>query len=155
MLIAVLATAGVCIFALVRIIMWLFEGSRQPDPWDASVTAIVEAPDATRLCHRCLTPHDQTVHFCSECGAAVGDYNNLLPWVNVFSEGEVFRNGANLPVRRSPLVIGGYLFSSLAAYNIFGSGVVFVMLVFIFWFRFFQNLATQKTGENGAGEVMQ
>jgi hypothetical protein len=155
LLIAVLATAGIFIFIAIRTILWLAEGPRQPDPWDETVTALINEPEATRLCHRCMTPHDQAVHFCSECGAAVGDYNNLLPWVNTFSEGEVFRNGAVLPVRRSPLVIGGYLVSSFAAYAMFGGtfSILFAVLVLLYWFRFFKNLAAQKPGECGAAEV--
>jgi hypothetical protein len=58
-------------------------------------------------------------HFCPKCGAAVGDYNNLLPFEQIFSEGEVLRYGTNLNASRRPLVVVGYVLLSFAAYSIF------------------------------------
>jgi hypothetical protein len=107
----------------------------KPEPWGAEVEASVQADDATPICHRCLTPHSELAWFCEHCGGAVGTYNNLMPFVCVFSQGEVFRNGVSDKLRASPLIITGYLLYSLVSYAVFAP---------LFWFFFFKNLRRLK-----------
>jgi hypothetical protein len=57
-----------------------------------------------------------------------------MPYVNAFSEGEVYRSGVLEHVRRSPLLIAGYLLISLS-YLIFAP---------IYWFLLFKNLFARR-----------
>src|SRR5688500_13857475 len=89
---------------LARVWQWFRGGARTPDPWSDGINAELETSDAPPLCHRCLTPHSAVTHFCPECGASVGDCNNLMPFERLFSEGEVFRNGTSLRLPKRPTV---------------------------------------------------
>ena len=135
LIVAELALAGLVLAGLWRFAAWVCATPITPDPWGAEITASLEQPDATPICHRCLTPYSNDAWFCEHCGSAVGPYNNLMPYVHVFSEGEVFRNGVNDRMNASPLIIGGYLLFSLGSYSIFAP---------IYWFFFFKNLARLK-----------
>jgi hypothetical protein len=117
------------IWALIR---WVTTGPSTPDPWDSQVEADLTKDDATPLCHRCITPHDSLVHFCSNCGAAVGDYTNLLPYPYLFSIGDALRIGTSGNFKRSPLTIAGFILLSFAEYSIFAP---------FYWLRFARNLS--------------
>ncbi len=114
-----------------RLIVWVREAPVKPDPWDAGVEQKLSEPEAVEVCPHCLTQQPPTAWFCSHCGKAVGPYNNLMPFVNVFSEGEVFRNGASGQFRNRPLIVIGYLLLSLAAYSVFAP---------VFWFFLLSNV---------------
>jgi hypothetical protein len=105
------------------------------DPWDIEITKAVEDPQALPLCHRCFTPQDHLGWFCPVCGAAVGRYNNWMPYVNVFSEGEVLRAGTKDHIRPSLLVIADYLLYSLAAYFVFAP---------MYWYFLFRNMRKRQ-----------
>ncbi len=128
-----------------RLIDWIREAPPKPDPWDAEVERKLEEPEAVEVCHHCLTQQPPNAWFCGHCGSAVGPYNNMMPYLNVFSEGEVFRNGAEDKLRSKPLIIAGYLLFSLSAYVFFAP---------IFWFFLFKNLKRsreEKPGEQPGG----
>jgi ribosomal protein L40E len=134
---------GLLILAVLwRLIAWVREAPVRPDPWDAEVERKLDAPEAAEVCHRCLTPQPPTAWFCEHCGSAVGPYNNLMPYLNAFSEGEVLRNGATDRLRTNPLIIAGYLLFSLSTYFI---------LAPIFWFFLFKNLKRPRA-ENPDGQ---
>jgi len=126
--IASLAVLGIVIAFIASSIRWLFSGPRTPDPWDQTIADSVDAPEAIPVCHRCLTEHSSLVHFCPRCGAAVGDYNNMLPFEQLFSEGEVFRNGTMLRTQPTFLRVAGDFLLSLAAYSIFAPFYLFFLL---------------------------
>jgi len=128
------AWLGVGFFVLAglwRLIVWVREAPQKPDPWDSEVERRLEESDAVEICHRCFSPQPPNAWFCEHCGSAVGPYNNWMPYLNVFSEGEVFRNGATDRLRSQPLIIAGYLLFSLSAYVVFAP---------IFWFFLYKNL---------------
>jgi hypothetical protein len=102
-----------------------------PDPWGAEVEQIIQNPQASPLCHRCLTPQDCDGWFCPVCGTAVGQYNNYMPFVYVFSLGEVLRAGVTDHIKPSFLTICGYLLYSFIIYFIFAP---------IYWYFLFRNL---------------
>jgi hypothetical protein len=87
-----------------------------PDPWDAGITEQLEDPRSVPVCHHCFTPQEHGRWFCSECGRAVGPYNNVMPFISVFSYGEVARNAVYNHVLPSPLTIFGYLCFGLSEY---------------------------------------
>ena len=64
-----------------------------PDPWSEELNAAVMKIDAVPVCHHCLEPQPPVGWFCPRCGTAVGPYNNLLPYVCIFSNLEVLLSG--------------------------------------------------------------
>jgi hypothetical protein len=130
-----LAMAGL---ALWRVIVWIKDTPLVPDPWDAEIEQGVQHPEAVCVCHRCFTPVPSFGWFCEHCGCAVGPYNNLMPYVKVFSLGEVFRNGVGDKMRASPLTIGGYLLSSMSNYLVFAP---------VYWYFLFRNLTRIRREE--------
>jgi hypothetical protein len=118
---------------------WLTQPMQlSPDPWSAEIDEILRDPDVLPLCHRCMTPHEARGWFCPNCGAAAGPYNNYMPFVCLFSEGEVLRAGTSGHFQRSPLTVAGYLLYSLATYSIFAP---------FYWYSLFKNLRRQKADE--------
>src|SRR4051812_48410614 len=107
---------SICLGAIYGIARWLMAGKPAVEPWGAEIEAAIHQPEALFVCHRCLAPQEHEGWFCPECGAAVGQYNNYLPFVYVFSEGEVFRAGVAAPLRPSFLIVTGYLLLSASAY---------------------------------------
>lgn len=118
-----------------RLILWVRAATPKPEPWGAEIEASLQAEDTTPICHRCLTPHSDAAWFCEHCGSVVGTYNNLMPFVYVFSQGEVLRNGVTDKFRASPFLIIGYLLYSLVNYAVFAP---------LFWFFLFKNLQRLK-----------
>lgn len=133
--VAEMAVIGmVAVFAW-RLFVWLRESPRTPDPWDEATEKRLAEPDAVEVCHHCFTPLTSDRWFCEHCGAAVGPYNNLMPFIYVFSEGEVLRNGVSEKLRPRPLIIVGYLLLSVSVYLFFAP---------IYWFFLFRNLMRRK-----------
>jgi len=106
-------------------------GPTTPDPWDDQTTAAMENDDAVPLCHHCLTPHSAAADFCPECGAAVGEYTNLLPYPYLFSVGHALRIGAFGNFKRSPLTVAGFLALGFIEYSVFAP---------FYWFRLLRNI---------------
>jgi hypothetical protein len=130
-----LAIGGLLLVGLWRLIVSIRDAPSTPDPWSAEISESLEHPDAAPICHRCLTAYSNDSWFCKHCGTAVGPYNNWMPYVCVFSQGEILRNGVTDKIRTSPLIILGYLFYSIGNYFIFAP---------IYWFFFFKNLKRLK-----------
>jgi hypothetical protein len=131
MLIAKIALGGLAVAFFWQLIHWIRDSPTKADPWDDATEQKLSEPEAAEVCHHCFTEQPDNAWFCRHCGSAVGPYNNLMPYVCIFSEGEVFRNGASGHVRRSPLVVAGYLLLSLATLGLFAP---------LFWFSFIRNL---------------
>ena len=119
-----------CAIAIYLFVRWFRQGTPKPDPWELEPaqaapgeSGVSEVP----LCVRCLTPHVDTAYFCPHCGHAVGPYNNYMPFIQIFSEGEVFRAGTDGTARRTPFIVIGYVLLSLAALP------AFVLLAPLYW----------------------
>jgi hypothetical protein len=130
-IVALLGIMGLLLAGFWRLILWVREAPLKPDPWDAEVERTLWEPEAVQVCHHCLTPQNPNAWFCKHCGSAVGPYNNLMPYLNAFSEGEVFRNGVTNSFRRRPVILIGYFLISLAAYSFFAP---------IYWLFLLSNL---------------
>jgi hypothetical protein len=130
--IALMGLALVCVW---RFFVWIAKAPLTPNPWSEEIEKQLHEPDAVEICHRCLTPQPPTAWFCENCGNAVGRYNNWMPYIYVFSQGEVLRNGVMHKFRVRPLIVVGYLLYSLACYLVFAP---------IYWYRLFRNLRRCK-----------
>jgi len=112
----IVAGLGIAFLLLAGLWRWISrvrESPPSPDPWDAEVQRRLDDPETREVCPHCSTPQEPGMWFCENCGRAVGPYNNLMPYVNVFSEGEVFRNGATGRFRNKPIILIGYCLISL------------------------------------------
>jgi hypothetical protein len=130
--------AGLAVLALG--LLWrAFVRARQmptsPDPWNKEIDKALHEPEAVEVCHRCFDPVTPGSWFCEHCGCAVGPYNNLMPYIAVFSEGEVLRNGVNDKLRQNALIVAGYVLVSLNFYLVFAP---------IYWILLFRNLKRQE-----------
>lgn len=90
-----------------------------PNPWPHEVDVAVRASDAVSVCHRCTTPCESPAWFCPTCGVAVGPYNNLLPFIRVFSVGEALRSGVGPEAHFSGFRTLAYVSLGLTMYGIF------------------------------------
>jgi ribosomal protein L40E len=140
-----LTVGGLVIAGLWQLIVWVRDAPATPDPWDAEVEQKLSEPEAVEVCHRCFTEQPDNAWFCARCGSAVGPYNNLMPYVCIFSQGEVFRNGVEGRVRPNSWTTIGYLFYSLANYNFFAP---------IYWLSFFKNQQRLKAEQLSQPEVI-
>ena len=120
---------GLVIAALWRLIVWIRDSPVRPDPWDAQVE--LQLQDAPEACPHCSTPQPPNAWFCAHCGRAVGPYNNLMPYLQIFSEGEVLRNSTNRHLRHRPVIMIGYFLIGLAFMPFF--------LLPIYWFSLLKN----------------
>ncbi|MBI3851491.1 MAG: zinc ribbon domain-containing protein [Verrucomicrobia bacterium] len=114
-----LIAAVVIYFAARRLLTWIRQAPVKSDPWSPEIEEAVQQADATPLCHKCFTPQPPGSWFCEHCGSAVGPYNNWMPYVYVFSQGEVLRNGVTEKIRINVLTVAGYLLFSFSSYVVF------------------------------------
>jgi hypothetical protein len=113
-------------------VRWVGSAPITVDPWGAEIERLIQEDETPALCHRCLTPQKDNAWLCPECGSAVGPYNNYMPYVVLFSQGEVYRAGVMDHVRPSILVVCGYLAYSVMGYVIFAP---------IYWYFLYRNLS--------------
>ncbi len=88
-------------------------------PWSDEEQTAVNQPEAVRVCHRCLTPQDHLGWFCPECGSATGPYNNCMPFIHIWSQGETLRAGVNEKIRFARWVYPAYFLAGLSSFFIF------------------------------------
>ena len=127
------AVGGLVLAGLWRFIVWIRDAPVTPDPWDAEVEQKLSEPDAQEVCPHCSTPQPPNAWFCAHCGSAVGPYNNLMPYVQVFSEGEVFRNGTSGRFRNRPLILIGYFLITLGTFPFFAP--IYLLSLLLNWRR--------------------
>jgi len=133
-----LIAAVVIYFVTKQLLGWIRQAPIKSDPWSPEVEEALHQADAVPLCHKCFTPQPPGSWFCQQCGSAVGPYNNWMPYVYVFSQGEVFRNGVTEKIRINALTVTGYLLFSLSSYIVFAP---------IYWFYLFRNLKRIRAEE--------
>ncbi|HXC99370.1 MAG TPA: hypothetical protein VN048_08515 [Verrucomicrobiae bacterium] len=135
----ILAGAG---YGLTR---WIKSGENTPDPWGPEIDQRIRDLQTPALCHRCLIPQEHDAWFCPECGSAVGPYNNYMPFVVVFSQGEVLRAGVNDRFRPSFLIVCGFVVYALTQYAVFAP---------IYWYFMYQNFR-RNFGDAGSENVQE
>jgi hypothetical protein len=89
---ATLALTVVVVLGGVGFARWFWRPASSPDPWGREVEDALEREEALPLCPHCLAPQERETWFCAECGSSIGKYNNVDPYLYVFSLGDFFRN---------------------------------------------------------------
>jgi len=135
---AALVILGICAMAVYRFVLWVMEAPRTVDPWGKEIDEVMNRDEAVPVCHHCFTPQLHNGWFCPECGAIVGPYCNYMPYLYIFSEGEVLRAGVTERIGRRPLVVTGYILFSLG---------MFAIAAPIYWFFLFKNLTRSPNGQ--------
>jgi len=130
--IGIAAAIGLIVWAIVRAFRAWISKAPSPDPWGAEIARALDGPDATPVCPHCQCPQEPTRWFCAECGRSVGDYNNINPYLYIFSLGEVLREGTSGHIRKSWLTVSGFVVLSLIEYTV---------LAPIYWFQLIRNLS--------------
>lgn len=119
----------------------------QHDPWPDELTEALQSPEAVPVCRNCLVPQTHTGWFCPECGTSVGPYNNLMPFIYIYSIGEAVRSGVGPETRFTPFRTVGYILLGLVEYNFFCP---------LYFFRLYRNFKRLKsnaqTALSGTGE---
>jgi hypothetical protein len=142
----VFAIAVLAALVAFRIVRWFQQAIPSPDPWSQEVQDALQRDDTLPLCPQCLAPQPQETWFCAECGQSIGPYNNLNPYLYIFSLGDLFRSGVTGRLRRGPLVVLGFLLLSLSEYIIFAP---------YYWFLFFRNLKRNRAERGPAAAPSQ
>jgi hypothetical protein len=124
---SIVMAVGLVLAACAGLLHWLTNGPRTPDPWDAET---IDAPGTEDLilCHRCLVPNNTTADFCENCGAAVGQYTNYLPFPHLFSIGHTLRLGTAGEFKRNKLTVCGFVLLALLQYSVFAP--VYLLIFF-------------------------
>ncbi|SPE60701.1 conserved hypothetical protein [Verrucomicrobia bacterium] len=132
---------GIIAFVIYWVVLWLMRAPRTADPWGDEIDQALHQDDAVPLCNHCLAPQQHNGWFCPECGATVGPYCNYMPYIYIFAEGEVLRAGVTERLRRTPLIVIGYILLSL---NMFVAAPVY-------WYFLFKNLRRGDAAEAEPG----
>ena len=127
----VLVFISLSVVLLWRFFHWIEETPATPDPWAKDFDDAVNQPDAVPICPRCLSPQEQDGRFCEACGSSIGFYNNLNPYLYIFSLGEVLRLGTGGSIQKNPVTVLGYLLLSVAEFTVFAP---------VYWYLFYRNL---------------
>jgi hypothetical protein len=141
--VAQIAIGGLVLAGCWRVIVWVRNAPVRPDPWDAEFEQKMQDPATPLTCHHCSTPQPPDAWFCEHCGRAVGPYNNLMPYVHVFSEGEVFRNGTSGQFRDRPLILAGYCLMSIGVFSFFAP---------VYWITMLLNLNRPESPQESVPE---
>jgi hypothetical protein len=113
----------------------------EPDPWSAEDEEALQDPEACPVCPHCLLPVSPTDHFCPECNASVGDYNNLMPFERIFAQGEVLRNGVDKQAHLTPY--------RLTAFGLIGL-ILLGPFAPLYWFGLYRNWNHHKQANSEA-----
>jgi len=123
----------------------LCHAADKPDPWSKETDEGIRDPAALPVCHHCFAPQEPAAWFCPECGAATGPYNNVMPYLNVFSVGEVVRSGVKPGTRFNLLRTAGYILVGFLEYHVFSP---------LYFFRLYRNHRSRKeSAERDAPEA--
>ncbi len=120
---------------------WIMECPPTSNPWGKEIEELLNRWETLPLCDKCLARQEHAGWFCPECGSTFGPYCNYLPYVVIFSQGEVLRSGTMQRLRKSgPVILLGYV--------LFAFGTM-AMLAPVYWIVLFVNWArdTAPCGE--------
>ncbi len=130
--------------AIWLLLQWIAMSPVSHDPWSEEVTAELRCADCPQICHRCLTPHESSLHFCAHCGAMVGIYTCLIPPLYLYPIGDVFRAGAEGTYRRSPWLISGCFLAGIV-YACWVPFPVSLLVIFVYWKKTLSNIPSGQT----------
>ncbi len=89
------------------------------DPWPEEIDHAVRAREAVPLCVNCLCPQDDHPWFCPHCGYPAGEYVTMMPYLQIFAVGEVFRRGVIGPPEKDFGQKAFFVLSSVGEYFFF------------------------------------
>jgi hypothetical protein len=92
---AFIANAAFAIATSLALISWIrrVASKTTSDPWPRDVDLGVKNDDAVPVCVSCLFPQRERLWLCPHCAFPAGDYVTLMPYLQNFAIGELFRRG--------------------------------------------------------------
>jgi hypothetical protein len=99
---ALVAAAAASVAAACALAAWLRHVASRTasDPWPRDVDLEVRDPGCVPLCVSCLLPQPGRPWLCPRCAYPSGDYVTLMPYLQNFALGELFRRGVAGPTER-------------------------------------------------------
>jgi len=100
---AFVAMAAVAVAAVLTLVTWIrrLASKSTPDPWPQEVDEAVRNREAVPICLSCLYPQRERSWLCPNCGFPAGDFVTLMPYLQNFAIGELFRRGVMGPPETS------------------------------------------------------
>jgi hypothetical protein len=100
---AFVAMAAVTVAVALALVTWIrrLASKSTPDPWPQEVDEAVRNREAVPICLSCLYPQGERSWLCPHCGFPAGDFVTLMPYLQNFAIGELFRRGVMGPPERS------------------------------------------------------
>jgi hypothetical protein len=95
------------------------------DPWPEEIDHAVRAREAVPLCVNCLCSQDDHPWFCPHCGYPAGEYVTMMPYLQIFAVGEVFRRGVIGPPEKGFALKAFFVLYSISELSVFAP---------IYWF---------------------
>lgn len=89
------------------------------DPWSPEIDQAVRKRDAVPVCVECLCPQEGHRWFCPHCGFPSGEYVTTMPYLYIFTYGELLRRGVTGPPDKSSGRFLGFAVFSAAQYSLF------------------------------------
>jgi len=126
-----LAATGVAIY---RFSKWIMDCPPTANPWGADIEELLNRWETLPLCDKCLAPQEHDGWFCPECGSTFGPYCNFLPYVVLFSQGEVLRSGTMQRLRKKgPIITLGYMLFAFGTMALLAP--IYCLVLFVNWVR--------------------
>lgn len=92
----------------------------------------------TPLCLNCAAPQGGHRWFCPKCGFPGGEYVVLMPYLQIFTVGEVLRRGVTGPPEKGFAIKAGLVVYSLTQYAVFAP---------LYWFWMARKARGKPIGE--------
>lgn len=119
-----------------RVSAYITDLRNTPDPWSQEDEDAIQDPEARQVCSHCLRQLEPGDHFCPDCNASVGDYNNLMPFERIFAQGEVLRNGVGPQAHLTP-------------FRLLSFGTIGLLLLGpfapLYWFRLYRRCKQERS----------
>lgn len=104
---------------LAKLLRECFAPHPTPDPWPEELDQAVRSREAVPICTNCLHPQPAHRWFCPYCHFPTGEYVHLMPYLYVFTWGELLRRGVFGPPEKGAFRKWGLVIYSSYNYSIF------------------------------------
>lgn len=108
-----------------RLLRNYFTNTRSPDPWSGDIDRETRKRSAIPICTNCLSPQFGHHWFCPNCRFPSGNFVHVMPYLYLFTLGEVLRRGVTGPPEKGAFRKLGLVILSFQSYAVFAP---------IYWF---------------------
>ena len=118
---SLVARGAVAAAAVLGAVSWIYRVApkKASDPCPSEVDLAVRTEDAVPVCVSCLFPQEERSWFCPNCAYPAGEYVTLMPFLQNFAIGELFRRGVVGPPENGIGRKAFFFVASIGEYNVF------------------------------------